>query len=92
MKVFELDGNNFNDMDSFYDEVNSKLCPQFEGFGSNLDAFNDVLRGGFLAFEYNENIELNWKQSDKSKADLAEQFKELIDIIRDHKHIKLTLL
>jgi hypothetical protein len=37
--------------DTFYDEVERKLCPGFEGFGRNLSAFNDVLRGGFSLFD-----------------------------------------
>jgi len=43
----ELNGNSFGNMDTFYDEVERKLCPGFEGFGRNLSALNDVLRGGF---------------------------------------------
>ena len=39
--------------------------------GRNLDAFNDVLRGGFGAFEYEEPIAIVWEHSDKSKSDLG---------------------
>jgi hypothetical protein len=40
-----------------------KLCPGFEGFGRNLSAFNDVLRGGFGLFEYDEPISSVWNHS-----------------------------
>lgn len=36
-----------------------------------LDGFNDILHGGFGVFEYNEEIEIIWKESQKSKEDLG---------------------
>jgi RNAse (barnase) inhibitor barstar len=39
--------------------------------GHNLDAFNDLLRGGFGVYEYKEPIKLTWKNISKSKADLG---------------------
>lgn len=71
MKIVTIDGNNFKDLEGFYDEVNKKLCPGFKEFGRNLAAFNDVLRGGFNVFEYEENIQLIWINSAKSKDDLG---------------------
>jgi RNAse (barnase) inhibitor barstar len=56
-----IDGHNFKDMEEFYDEVQRTLCPGFKGFGRNLHAFNDVLRGGFLVFESEEDIILQVK-------------------------------
>jgi hypothetical protein len=44
--VFELDGARFSTLESFYDEVSRVLIPGSE-WGHNLDAFNDILRGGF---------------------------------------------
>jgi RNAse (barnase) inhibitor barstar len=58
MKTIELDGNSFANPDTFYDEVERKLCPGFEGFGRKLSAFNDVLRGGFSLFDYGEPISI----------------------------------
>jgi RNAse (barnase) inhibitor barstar len=66
-----LDGNSFGNLDTFYDEVERKLCPGFEGFGRNLSAFNDVLRGGFGLFEYDEPISIVWNHSAKSRHDLG---------------------
>jgi len=45
--VFEIDGKNFSTLEEFYDEVEKQLIPDFGGFGRNLDAFNDILSGGF---------------------------------------------
>jgi hypothetical protein len=39
--------------------------------GRNLDAFNDMLRGGFGVHEYEEPIQLIWLHSDKSRKDLG---------------------
>jgi RNAse (barnase) inhibitor barstar len=60
MRTIELDGNSFGNLDTFYDEIERKLCPGFEGFGRNLGAFNDVLRGGFGLFDYDEPISIVW--------------------------------
>lgn len=44
--VIQLDGGVIDGLESFYDEVSRKLIPGAE-WGRNLDAFNDILRGGF---------------------------------------------
>ncbi|HSX05369.1 MAG TPA: barstar family protein [Candidatus Saccharimonadales bacterium] len=71
MLTITINGNSFDNLDTFYDEVQQQLCPDFKSFGRNLDAFNDVLRGGFGLFEYNEPIKLIWANSDKSRKDLG---------------------
>jgi hypothetical protein len=43
---FELDGSRVDSLVAFYEEVSRVLIPG-EFWGRNLDAFNDVLRGGF---------------------------------------------
>lgn len=128
MNSFTIDGTQFNDLDSFYNEVEQKLTKDLDSkIGRNLDAFNDVLRGGFGAFDYEELIEVIWIDSDKSKSNLswtetikyAESkletchesnvgyvkselelirrhkgqtlFDLLIEIIKEHQHIKLKL-
>ncbi len=69
-KTFIIDGDNFSNLDGFYDEVQKILTDDFKEFGRNLHAFNDILRGGFCRFEYGEKIRLIWKNSNKSKLDL----------------------
>lgn len=52
MKEFILDGNNFNDIDGFYNEIDRLLTKDLTWkTGHNLDAFNDLLRGGFSVFD-----------------------------------------
>ena len=45
-EVFTLDGARFDDLDGFWDEVERVLIPG-KTWGRNLDAFSDVLDGGF---------------------------------------------
>ena len=46
MRTHELDGDAFETLEGFYAETDRALCLDTE-WGHNLDAFNDVLRGGF---------------------------------------------
>lgn len=69
-KIFVIEGENFETLDGFYDEVQKELTDNFKGFGRNLDAFNDILRGGFGKFD-DEPIKIIWKNSKKSKKDLG---------------------
>ena len=49
MKTFLLDGNNFSDMEGFYDEIDKLLTKNLQWkTGHNLNAFNDLLRGGLV--------------------------------------------
>lgn len=70
-KIFIIDGNNFKILDGFYDEVQKEVTANFKEIGRNLDALNDILRGGFGKFEYGEPIKILWKNSEKSKKDLG---------------------
>src|ERR1700754_3617587 len=99
-KTIVWDANRFSDLASFYQEVEN-TCTNDLGWsiGRNLNAFNDVLRGGFGVHDYEEPIQLIWLNSDKSRKDLggAENhtgqtlFEIIIDIIRAHGHIELHL-
>ncbi len=44
--VFEIDGRDFASLQEFYAEVSRVLIPGVDRV-TNLDAFNDILRGGF---------------------------------------------
>ena len=70
-KTFVIDGNNFSDLEGFYTEVQKVLTDDFKEFGRNLDAFNDILRGGFGKFGAYEEVKIVWKNSEKSKKDLG---------------------
>ena len=70
MKRYVIDGNAFDGLESFYDHIGKLLCPGHQ-WGGNLDAFNDILWGGWGAFDEGEPVELIWKNSAKSKEDLG---------------------
>ncbi len=46
MARYEIDGANFGTLEEFYVEVSRVLIPG-AAWGHNLDAFSDILRGGF---------------------------------------------
>jgi RNAse (barnase) inhibitor barstar len=72
MLTITLDGNSFNSLTTFYDEVERKMTHNLDWkIGRNLDAFNDVLRGGFGVHSYEEPFQLIWENSTKSKTDLG---------------------
>ena len=57
------------------------LCPGFDGFGRNLNALVDILRGGFTVFEFGEEIIVEWQHFYRSgdfkyKQDVLEIFAE----------------
>lgn len=67
-QVFEIDGNNFSTLETFCDEV-SRVLMLSSAVHSNLDAFNDILRGGFGTPD--EGFILRWKNSDMSRQRLG---------------------
>ncbi len=74
MKKFVLDGDRFFDMEGFYNEIDRLLTKDLDWqTGHNLNALNDLLRGGFGVHEYGEPILIKWKHFDKSKADLGQE-------------------
>jgi RNAse (barnase) inhibitor barstar len=67
-----FDGNKFADLESFYNEIDNVLTKNLDWqTGHNLDAFNDLLRGGFGVHEYEESMKITWTNSLKSKNDLG---------------------
>lgn len=65
----ELDGDRIDDLESFWDEVERQLIPGAR-WGRNLDAFNDVLRGGFGTPE--GGFVLRWKRAARSRQRLGQ--------------------
>src|SRR5437667_5608339 len=66
--TYEIDGSRFSTLEGFYDEISRVIIPGAE-WGRNLDAFNDVLRGGFGTPE--DGFVLRWKGSRLSRARLG---------------------
>ena|SRR5690349_18514768 len=81
MKKAILDANQFSNLTEFYDEVEAKLTKGLDWkIGRNLNAYNDVLRGGFGFHRYEEKITVHWKNSEKSKKDFG--VKETIRVLK----------
>ena len=78
--VYVLDGSACTTLDTFYDEVSRKLIPGAR-WGRNLDAFNDILRGGFGTPA--GGFTLRWVHSGVSRRTLP-HFDKLVEIIRLH--------
>ena len=65
---YEIDGRRFSTLEDFDAEVSRVLIPGAE-WGHNLDAFNDILRGGFGTPE--GGFTLRWSQHAVSKERLG---------------------
>ncbi|MEL7682740.1 barstar family protein [Citromicrobium bathyomarinum] len=63
-----IDGSRVWSLESFWDEVSRSLIPGAR-WGRNLDAFNDILRGGFGTPE--GGFVLRWSESETSRAFLG---------------------
>jgi RNAse (barnase) inhibitor barstar len=59
-KDFVIEGRNIKSVEEFWDEVQNILASGFSFFGRNLDAFKDILCGGFGPFEEDEQIRLKF--------------------------------
>lgn len=93
-KIYIIDGNNFTNINEFYDEIENKLIGHKIYWGRNLDAFNDILRGCFGNI-LDDNFIILWKNSNISKQKF-EYFYEIIDIITNknnsgHENVELIL-
>lgn len=84
-RTYTMNGENFSDMKGFYDEVEAVFTSGLDWkIGRNLDAFDDILCGGFGRHEYGEPILIEWLQYEKSKKELGEEIMSKIEsIIRD---------
>lgn len=66
-EMFTIDGRRFSNMAGFYDEVEQVfICGLDWKIGRNLNAFNDILRGGFGRHEYGQPIHIQWLAYEKS--------------------------
>jgi RNAse (barnase) inhibitor barstar len=72
IKEIIIDGNNFNNLDEFFDEIDKVLTKDLAWeTGHNFNAFIDILRGGFGVHEYDEPILIKWINFHKSKNDFG---------------------
>jgi RNAse (barnase) inhibitor barstar len=63
-RIYIIDGEHFSSLDEFYTEISRVLIPGVP-WGRNLDAFNDILRGGFGTPE--EGFVLIWRNAARSQ-------------------------
>ncbi len=66
--VYEIDGLDFSTLEEFYEVISRVLIPGTD-WGRNLDAFNDILRGGFGTPE--DGFILRWKNLQVSRERLG---------------------
>src|SRR5690242_7441689 len=67
LPILTIDGANFSDFDGFAREFSTLLC--HHTWHGNLDAFNDILRGGFGTPE--GGWVLRWRNSELSRVALG---------------------
>lgn len=67
MTTYEIDGERFSTLEEFYGEIDHAM--HLQTWGHNLDAFNDILRGGFGTPE--EGFTFRWKNHGISRERLG---------------------
>ncbi|MFP3834153.1 ribonuclease inhibitor [Chryseobacterium sp. SIMBA_028] len=70
-KMIVINGGHFSSLAEFYEEVSDVLMKDTDWKVGTLDGFDDILYGGFGVFDNNEEVEIVWKESQKSKEDLG---------------------
>ena len=93
-QTITINGNNFSDLETFYNEIDNVLTKDLDWqTGHNLDAFNDLLRGGFGVYEYEGPIKLVWTNFTISQKTLGQELIDtLVEIITGHEHIEFTTI
>jgi len=83
MVVREIDGASFSDFDGFCREFSRSVLLGAHTWHGNLNAFNDILRGGFGTPD--GPWILRWRNAARSREALgATLFDTLVGIVRDH--------
>lgn len=71
-KIIIINGNNIHDIPSFYEEINHLfMVGEDWKLGQSLDAFNDLLYGGFGTIKGKEKVKIQWINIAKSREDLG---------------------
>ncbi|WP_073293052.1 ribonuclease inhibitor [Chryseobacterium polytrichastri] len=66
-----INGSHFSNLAGFYEEVSKVLTKDINWKVGTLDGFNDILYGGFGIFENDDEVEILWEESEKSRKDLG---------------------
>lgn len=88
-----LDGRDIRSLNDFYIQTEHKLSNKIDfKTGRNLNAFNDLLWGGFGIHEYGEPLHIVWIFAEESRQSLGCQcFKDIISIIENHESNNIYL-
>jgi RNAse (barnase) inhibitor barstar len=74
VKQIEVEGNAIQDIASFYEEINRVfMVGENWLIGQSLDAFNDLLVGGYGALQGADSVDLVWHHMDYSRKALGYQ-------------------
>lgn len=96
-KRITIDGNKFSDITTFYDEMEKLFTKNLDWkVAHNLDAFNDILYGGFGKFTSMDMVKIQWKNAFKSKEELGieatkEWHRQKINFIKDGRSLLYNL-
>ena len=72
MKKILINGENIFDIETFYQEINRVFMHnETWEIGESLDAFNDLLYGGFGEIKGKESLELIWKNFEENRKSLG---------------------
>ncbi|MGO1242754.1 MAG: barstar family protein [Sphingobacterium sp.] len=73
-KTIIIDGEKIHDIPSFYTHINDIFMQDVDWkLGHSLDAFSDLLYGGFGLIESTEPIDLVWLNFEKNRTDLGRE-------------------
>ena len=86
---YVIDGAKFNSEKGFFNYIERHFTRGLNfKIGRNLDAFSDILYGGFGVHDYGEQITIKWKNLNKSRDKLNNRFLgEVLEIIDEQDHI-----
>ncbi|HOO06487.1 MAG TPA: barstar family protein [Ruminococcus sp.] len=86
MRTYIIDGSKFYDFEGFCCEIDRILTKGLSfKTGHNLNAFRDILYGGFGCHEPEEPFVIKWLHYEKSRANLGDILMlAILDNITDH--------
>lgn len=92
-KIYTIDGDKFDNFEEFCDHLSWTLLSDCN-WGGNLDALNDILRGGFGTPE--EGFIIKWKNSSRSRDKLgyeetARRFENILEKCHPSNIERLTM-
>ena len=89
MREYIINGNKFKSSKGFHKYAESIFTFGLSWeTGRNLNAFADILRGGFGQHDYNEEIIVEWRNMNKSKERLPEYiYNSLVEILEEAENV-----